>query len=172
QDKNSNRQNDRWICQIVDEVPVVKHTKFPSSVMVLGVISSEGDVMPLPPHFFEKGLKVNTAIYIDNMKNVVKPWMDLVANGRPYSRTRLPPTKPPLPLEPGLVAPSSPDCKPLDYFFWGMVENKTNKHAHKTLDYLRDAIVEEFANMKKDVVAKACGRFRHSLEMVVAADGA
>ncbi|QQP39304.1 Uncharacterized protein FKW44_020143 [Caligus rogercresseyi] len=31
---------------------------------------------------------------------------------------------------PGLVAPSSPD-----YFFWGIVENKTNKHAHNTLDY-------------------------------------
>ncbi|QQP57913.1 Uncharacterized protein FKW44_003069 [Caligus rogercresseyi] len=77
--------------------------------------------------------------------------------------------EPPLPLEPGLVAPSSPDCNPLDYFFW--VDNKTNKHAHNTLDSLRAAIVEEFANMKKDVVAKACGRFRHRLEMVVAADG-
>ncbi|QQP37031.1 Transposable element tcb2 transposase [Caligus rogercresseyi] len=74
QDQNSNRQNDRWICQNVDEVHVVKHTKFPSSVMVLGVISSEGYVMP--PHFFKKGLKVNTAIYIDVMKNVVKPWLE------------------------------------------------------------------------------------------------
>ncbi|QQP40779.1 Uncharacterized protein FKW44_014936, partial [Caligus rogercresseyi] len=66
---------------------------------------------------------------------------------------------------------ASPDCNPLDYFFWGMVDNKTNKHAHNTLDSLRAAIVEEFANMKKDVVAKAGGRFRHRLEMVVAADG-
>ncbi|QQP50945.1 Uncharacterized protein FKW44_012122 [Caligus rogercresseyi] len=73
---------------------------------------------------------------------------------------------------PDLWPPSSPDCNTLDYFFWGMVENKTNKHAHNTLDSLRAAIVEEFANMKKDVVAKACGRFRHRLEMVVAADGA
>ncbi|QQP55306.1 Uncharacterized protein FKW44_008449 [Caligus rogercresseyi] len=79
--------------------------------------------------------------------------------------------EPPLPLEPGLVDPSSPDYNPLDYFFWGIVENKTNKHAHNTLDSLRAAIVEEFANMKKDVVAKACGRFKHRLEMVVAADG-
>ncbi|QQP50371.1 Uncharacterized protein FKW44_011359, partial [Caligus rogercresseyi] len=63
-----------------------------------------------------------------------------------------------------LWPPSSPDCNPLDYFFWGM-------HAHNTLDSLRAAIVEEFANMKKDVVAKACGRFRQRLEMVVAADG-
>ncbi|QQP50766.1 Uncharacterized protein FKW44_011890 [Caligus rogercresseyi] len=72
---------------------------------------------------------------------------------------------------PDLWPPSSPDCNPLDYFFWGMVDNKTTKHAHNTLDSLRAAIVEEFANMKKDVVAKACGRFRHRLEMVVAADG-
>ncbi|QQP52308.1 Uncharacterized protein FKW44_004426 [Caligus rogercresseyi] len=79
--------------------------------------------------------------------------------------------EPLLPLEPGLVAPSSPDYNPLDYFFWGTVENKTNKHAHNTLDSLRAAIVEEFANMKKDVVAKACVRFRHRLKMVVAADG-
>ncbi|QQP35778.1 Uncharacterized protein FKW44_020661, partial [Caligus rogercresseyi] len=40
--------------------------------------------------------------------------------------------EPPLPLEPRL----------------GIVENKTNKHAHNTLDSLRAAIVEEFANMK------------------------
>ncbi|QQP49601.1 Uncharacterized protein FKW44_010327 [Caligus rogercresseyi] len=72
---------------------------------------------------------------------------------------------------PDLWPPSSPDCNPLDYLFWGMAENKTNKHAHNTLDSLRAAIVEEFANMKKDVVAKACSRFRHRLEMVVAADG-
>ncbi|QQP38466.1 Uncharacterized protein FKW44_019040 [Caligus rogercresseyi] len=51
---------------------------------------------------------------------------------------------------PDLWPPSSPDCNPLDYFFWGMVENKTHKHAHNTLDSLRAAIVEEFANMKKD----------------------
>ncbi|QQP31681.1 Uncharacterized protein FKW44_025360 [Caligus rogercresseyi] len=65
---------------------------------------------------------------------------------------------------PDLWPPSSPDCNPLDY----SLREQTNKHAHNTLDSLR-AISEEFANMKKDVVAKAC--FRHRLEMVVAADG-
>ncbi|QQP52116.1 Uncharacterized protein FKW44_004143 [Caligus rogercresseyi] len=64
---------------------------------------------------------------------------------------------------PDLWPPSSPDCTPLDYFFWGMVENKTNKHAHNTLHSLRAAI--------KDVVAKASGRLMHRLEMVVAVDG-
>ncbi|QQP37032.1 Uncharacterized protein FKW44_022323, partial [Caligus rogercresseyi] len=60
---------------------------------------------------------------------------------------------------PDLWPSSSPDCNPLDYFFWGMVENKTNKHAHITLNSLRA------------LSWRACGRFRHRLEMVVAADG-
>ncbi|CAE1251219.1 unnamed protein product [Acanthosepion pharaonis] len=42
QDQTSNRQNDGWICKDNEEFPVLKHTKFPSSIMVLGVISSEG----------------------------------------------------------------------------------------------------------------------------------
>ncbi len=50
--------------------------------MVLGVVSNKGDVMP--PHIFEAGLRVNTKIYLDVLTNVVKPWMDEVAAGRPY----------------------------------------------------------------------------------------
>ncbi|QQP55437.1 Uncharacterized protein FKW44_008619, partial [Caligus rogercresseyi] len=105
-------------------------------------------------------------------------WMDLVANWRPYvfQQDSAPAHKSketqawllenlPYHWSPDLWPPSSPDCNPLDYFFCGMVENKTNKHAHNTLDSLRAAIVEEFANMKKDIVAKACGRFRQRLEM-------
>ena len=52
QDQKVNSRNDHWICESIEEMPVVMKTKFPTSVMVLGVISSEGDVMP--PHFFEK----------------------------------------------------------------------------------------------------------------------
>ncbi|QQP55236.1 Uncharacterized protein FKW44_008361, partial [Caligus rogercresseyi] len=114
------------------------------------------------------GLKVNTAIYIpEALDGPVGEWEALCLPAGLGSR----PQNLPYHWSPDLWPPSSPDCNPLDYFFWGMVENKTSKHAHNTLDSLRAAIVEEFANMKKDVVAKACGRFRHRLEMVVAADG-
>ena len=80
----------------------------------------------------------------------------------------------PSPLVAGLVAAllsPSPDCNPLDYFFWGVIEAKTNKHAHNTVDSLKAAIVAEFAAVDKDTVAKACESFRPRLEMVVAADG-
>ena len=42
--------------------------------MVLGVISSEGDVMP--PHMFQQCLRVNANGYTDVLKSVVKPWME------------------------------------------------------------------------------------------------
>jgi len=58
------------------------HTKFPATVMVLGVVSNEGHVMP--PHFFSQGLRVNAAAYIEALETVVKPWIDSVSGGRPY----------------------------------------------------------------------------------------
>ena len=63
-------------------VPGVMKTKFPATVMVFGVVSSEGHIMP--PHIFEVGLKVNTKVYLDVLKSVVIPWCNQVAGGRPW----------------------------------------------------------------------------------------
>lgn len=49
-DAKFNRKNDCWLAHNPEDVPVVARTKFPASVYVLGVVSSEGDVMP--PYFF------------------------------------------------------------------------------------------------------------------------
>ncbi|QQP38714.1 Transposable element tcb1 transposase [Caligus rogercresseyi] len=83
--------------------------------------------------------------------------------------TEGPGSPPPLPLEPGLVAPSSPDCNPLDYSSGAWSRTRPTSTL-TTLSTPQGAIGEEFTNVKKGVVAKACGRFRHRLEMVVAAD--
>ena len=56
--------------------------KFPATVMVFGVVSSEGHIMP--PHIFEVSLKVNTKVYVDVLKSVVIPWCNQVAGGRPW----------------------------------------------------------------------------------------
>ena len=56
--------------------------KFPATVMVFGVVSSEGLI--LPPHIFEVGLKVNTKGYLDVLKSVVIPWCNQLAIGRPW----------------------------------------------------------------------------------------
>jgi hypothetical protein len=71
QDQKVNHRNNRWLCSDPTEVPIVMVTKFPANVMVLSVVSNEGNVMP--PHIFPKGLKVNTDEYLDVIKTVVKP---------------------------------------------------------------------------------------------------
>ena len=57
-------------------------TKCPATVIVFGVVSSEGRIMP--PHIFEVGLKVNTKVYLDVLKSMVIPWCNQVAGGRPW----------------------------------------------------------------------------------------
>ena len=63
-------------------VPRVMKTKFPATVMVFGVVSSEGHITP--PHIFEVGLKVNTKVYMDVLKSEVIAWCNQVAIGRPW----------------------------------------------------------------------------------------
>ena len=71
-----------WIATNNREVSRVMKTKLPATVMVFGVVSSDGHIMP--PHIFEVGLKVNTKVYLDVMKNVVIPWSNQVAGGRSW----------------------------------------------------------------------------------------
>ena len=112
-------------------------TKFPAMVMVFGMVSSEGHIMP--PHIFKVGLKVNTKVYLDVLKSVVIPWCNQVAGGRPsvWQQDSVPAHKSketqawlqkecndfvPFSHWP----PSSPNLNPLDYFVWSYVENITN----------------------------------------------
>ena len=71
-----------WVATNNRDMPRVMKTKFPAMVMVFGVVSSEGHI--IPPHIFEVGLKVNTKVYLDVLKSVVIPWCSQVASGRPW----------------------------------------------------------------------------------------
>ena len=72
-----------WIATNNRDMPrVIKKTKFPATVMVFGMVSSEGHIMP--PHTFKVSLKVNTKVYLDVLKSVVIPWCNQVAGGRPW----------------------------------------------------------------------------------------
>ena len=107
-----------WIATNNRDVPTVMKIKFPATVMVFGVVSSEGHIMP--PHIFEVGLKVNTKVYLDVLKSVVILWCNQVAGGRPWcgNRTQRRPTNPKRPrlcfrrsattLYPSLTGPPPP----------------------------------------------------------------
>ncbi len=66
-------QNSRRICLDPADIPMALRTKNPAVVMVLGMISSKGDVTP--PHFFSVGLKIKQRVYLKVLK---KPWMKRV----------------------------------------------------------------------------------------------
>ena len=150
-----------WIATNNRDVPRVMKTKFPATVMVFGVVSSEGHIMP--PHIFEVSLKVNTKVYLDVLKSVVIPWCNQVASGRPWvwqqdsaSAHKSKETQAWLQKECYNFVPfshwppSSPNLNPLDYFVWSYIENITNMTSHNTKASLIAAICRVFAG--------ACGK--------------
>ena len=68
-----------WIATNNRDMPRVMKTKFLATVMIFGVVSSEGHIMP--SHIFKVGFKVNTKVYLDVLKCVVIPWCNQVAGG-------------------------------------------------------------------------------------------
>ena len=163
-------------------MPRVMKTKFPATVMVFGVVSSEGHIMP--PHIFEVSLKVNTKVYLDVLKSVVIPWSNQVAGGRPWvwqqgsapahksKKTQSWLQKECYDFVPfSHWRPSSPDLNPLDYFVWSYVVNITNMTSHNTKASLIAAIRRVFAELPQALVEKACSQFRIRIETVIEAEG-
>ena len=147
-----------WIATSNRDVSRVMKTKFPATVMVFGVVSSEGHIMP--PHIFEVCLKVNIKVYMDVLKCVVIPWCNQVAGGRPWvwqqnsaPAHRSKETQAWLQnecynfLSFSLWTPSSPDLNPLDYVVLSYVENITNMTSHNTKASLITAIYRVFAEL-------------------------
>ena len=122
-----------WIAINNRDVPRVMK-KFSDMVMVFGVVSSEGHIMP--PHIFEVSLKFNTKVYLDVLKSVVIPWCNQMASGRPWVwQQDLAPAHKFKEIQAWLqkecydfvpfsyCPPSSPDTNPQDYFVWSYVQH-------------------------------------------------
>ena len=171
-----------WIATNNKDVPRVIKTKFPATVMIFGVLSSKGHIMP--PHIFEVGLKVNTKVYLDVLKSVVIPWYNQVAGGRPWVwQQDSAPAHKSKEIQAWLQkecydfvlfshwARSFPDLNPLDYFVWSYVENITNMTSHNTKTSLIAAIRRVFAKLLPALVEKACSQFRIRIEAVIEVEG-
>lgn len=177
-----NRQNHRCTVSCPEDACVVPKTKFPASVHVLGVVSSEGHVMP--PYFFKKAETVTKEVYLEVLQTVVKPWMDKVSDGTPYvfQQDGAPAhtsgkVQERLSLNVSMFwpkdfwPPNSPDLNPMDFYVWSAVELRSNKHRHPNTDSLTLAIQRAFRTLPKHIVKKACYSFRARLEAVLANNG-
>lgn len=68
-----NPQNDRWLSEQRSGIPHVMKTKNPAKIMVFGLITSDGKVMPA--HIFPPGTTVNSTVYLELLDEVVLPWL-------------------------------------------------------------------------------------------------
>ena len=153
------------------DVPRVMKTKFPATVMVFGVVLSEGHI--IPHHIFEVGLKVNIKVYLDVLKSVVIPCCNQVAGGRSWvwQQDSVPAHKSKetqawlqkecynfVPFS--HWSPFALDLNPLDYFVWSNVENITNMTSHNTKASLTATIRRVFTELPPAFVEKSCSQFR------------
>ena len=136
-------------------------------VMVFGMVSSEGHI--IPPQNFEVGLKVNIKMYLEVLKSVVIPWCNQVAGGRPWEWQQYSaPAHRSKETEAWLqkdcyglctllsLAPSSPELNSLDDFVRSYVENITNMTFRNTKASPIAAIRRVFTEPPPVLVEKAC----------------
>ena len=164
------------------DVPGVMKTKFPATVMVFGVVSSEGHIMP--PRIFEISLKVNTKVYLDVLKSVVIPWYNQMAGGKPWMwqqdsapAHKSKETKAWLQKECydfvliSHWSPLPPTWTCWTTSFGSYVENITDMTSHNTKASLIAAIHWVFAELPPALVEKAFSQFRIRIEAVIEAEG-
>lgn len=182
-DVEMNQRNHRWLVYDPKDIFVVNTMKFPTSVRVLSVISSEGDIMP--PYFFKEGENVTNEVYLKTLQMVVKPWIETVASGKPYifQQNDAPPQtnylvqrwlsdNVDLLWSKELWPPNSPDLNPLDYYVWSVIERVSNKSMpHRDVASLQATIEEAFAALDCAQLKIACSRFKTRIEAVIKTNG-
>ncbi|QQP40983.1 Putative transposable element [Caligus rogercresseyi] len=138
----------------------------------------------MPPFWFPKGLKIGAKEYLEVMQNVVKPWLDATypEGNYVFQQDNAPGHKAKITqkwCEENLAAfwpwsmwpPSSPDCNPLDYGIWGVVERKACSIPHASVDALKAAVEKERAEMSVDFIVKTCKAFRPRIKAMLKATG-
>ena len=165
----------------VEAIPIAR-TKHPQSVMMLGVVGSDGQRMP--PYFFKVGLKITGEVYRWVMAHVVKPWLDKAYPNGNYiwQQDSAPGHMAKLTqdwckkhlsdfIPKDLWPPSSPDLNPLDFAMWGYIEPKACATSHPNVESLKEAICREWEAMPIDFVKNSCASFERRLEAVIEAGG-
>ena len=128
-------------------------TKHPIHIVVCGVVTSNSGVMPL--FIFPHGFRFNMEVYIKCLEEVVLPWIKRVAAEKFYIWQ-----KDYVPCNTSgktqcwmsenfcdhIWLPNSPDCSPLDYYVWSVIEQETYKTPCNTKDELKAKIRTAFTN--------------------------
>ena len=159
-----------WIAMNNRDVPRMMKTKFPATVIVFVVVSSEGHIMPLhATSYFRSRLESQHQSVPGCAEECGDPLVKSVGRWRTLGVAAGLDAGPQVQRDPGLASegvlrlctllslePPSPDLNPLDYFVWSYVENITNMTSHNTKSSLITAIRRVFTELPLALVEKAC----------------
>lgn len=168
-------------------IPTVKH---PQSVMVFGLVGSDGKKMPLI--FFERGFRLNALAYLDVLEQVAawirSEYPEMIdSDDKPMKEWRCTfqqdsaPAHTARTVQQWLVSffgrnriwrreewpASSPDLNPLDFSVWNEVQRRACKSFHPTLDGLKADIKAAWENeITPEYIRRTCADVRRRLELV------
>ena len=181
-DQAHNRRNDRWVGKKGSKARPKFKTKHPASIMVLGIVASDGN--KCPPIFIKQGVKINAQVYQKLLRYNVLPWLKATyPNGNyVFQQDSAPAHKAKITQEwmkrnlanywPWtLWPPSSPCLNPLDYAIWGILEDKVGSSSHPSVDALKAKVKEEWAALTPAYIKKSCRSFRRRVEATIEAEG-
>ena len=66
---------------------------------------------------------------------------------------------------------SSPDCNPLDYAIWEMLEPVVNAKQHRSVDAVKRKLKEDWKKLPLTKIRKSIEVWRNRLQCVVSANG-
>ncbi len=136
-------QNSCYLTSSIQEIPTINATKFPASVMMLGVVGSDSKRMP--PVWFPKGIKMCAPKNLNVPEMKLKPWLD----GNYFFQQDGAPSHTAKRMQKWLGEnpsnfwgsthwpPSSPDLNLLDFGIWGVVEKRTCRTSHPNFEALK-----------------------------------
>ena len=187
-DKVSNSRTDRYISSLrVEDVPehvrIIGQTKHPTSIMMFGLICSDGEKMP--PVFIDSGIRMDSKKYIGILEDHVKPWIESTygpgvayvfqQDGAPCHTSKLTQTWLAENLQnfwaKEIWPPSSPDLNPLDFSIWAAVQAKAGVKAHSNVKALKSAIVKTWQGMSEAYIISTCKAFRPRIEKCIKCEG-
>ena len=182
----NNKQNDRVYGVNLSDIREKGHSeksKFPSTVMVSAGISKLGKTSI---HFVTPGAKINSAYYCNEVLSQLLPEMERLSNGDyifQQDGARSHTSKATLAyleehccqfLKPDLWPPNSPDLNPCDYAIWGTLEARIWNHNRfniKTIEDLKERIVEEWDALPQEMIDKSIDSFRKRVRMLIQQNG-